>query len=66
MLLDYSANIDLSNKVYLTFVQDGETPLMKACYHKKPEVVSVLLKGGANADIQDKVWPRELLLLLRM
>ena len=38
-------------------MQDGETPLIKASYHKKPEVVSVhvLLKGGANADIQDKV-----------
>ena len=35
--------------------QDGDTALMIAAQEGKTEVVSLLLKAGANIDLQDEV-----------
>jgi ankyrin repeat protein len=36
-------------------LQSGETALIQACYERKSEIVSVLLKAGARTDIQEEV-----------
>ena len=38
-----------------TITQDGETALMKAADDGYTEIVDVLVKAGANKDLQDKV-----------
>ena len=35
--------------------QDGDSPLMMAAREGRTEVVSLLLKAGANIDLQNKV-----------
>ena len=35
--------------------QDGETALMGAAWRGYTEIVDVLVKAGANKDLQDKV-----------
>ena len=35
--------------------QDGETALMRAAWKGYAEIVVVLMKAGANKDLQDKV-----------
>ena len=37
-------------------LQDGETALNEACYMGKSEAVHLLLKAGAQTNIQDKVY----------
>ena len=36
--------------------QDGESTLMMVAWKGKTEVVSLLLKAGANTNLQNKVW----------
>ncbi len=36
-------------------LQSGETPLIKASWHKELDTVCLLLKAGAKVDLQEKV-----------
>ena len=44
---------------FLNYIQDGVTPLHFACENGHDEVVKILLQGGADPNIQDKVNNRD-------
>ena len=46
------------------FLQDGQTPLSKACEEGHESTVLVLLQNGADPNLQDKVTSRKMVMMI--
>jgi hypothetical protein len=58
ILIDYGAYLDPpppSDKTVQLLARSAKTPLLAACFNHHAEVVSLLVKAGANVDAQDEL-----------